>query len=92
MKVKSGLRKSLLRMILFPLILLGIIIIAYSSYYLTVLVYQEVKTELKGVAQSAVFTYENEFPGGYRLENGSAVCRNALWLTQEKLRPLAEKL
>ena len=73
MKVKSGLRKSLLRMILFPLILLGIIIIAYSSYYLTVLVYQEVKTELKGVAQSAVFTYENEFTGGYRLENGSAV-------------------
>lgn len=65
-KSKSGLRTSLLRITVLPLTLLGIIIIAYSSYHLTARVHQEVKTQLKDVARSAVYTYEREYPGDYR--------------------------
>lgn len=65
-KSKSGLRTSLLRITVLPLTLLGILIIAYSSYHLTARVHQEVKTQLKDVARSAVYTYEREFPGDYR--------------------------
>lgn len=73
MKVKSGLRTSLLQIILIPLILLTVCIIAYSSYYLTILVYNEVESELKGVAQSVKSLYETTFPGEYRIENGNVV-------------------
>ena len=65
-KSKSGLRTSLLRITVLPLTLLGILIIAYSSYHLTARVHQEVKTQLKDVARSAVYTYEREYPGDYR--------------------------
>lgn len=73
MKVKSGLRTSLLQIILIPLILLTICIIAYSSYYLTILVYNEVESELKGVAQSVRSLYETTFPGECRIENEQVV-------------------
>lgn len=65
-KSKSGLRTSLLRITVLPLTLLGVLIIAYSSYHLTARVHQEVKTQLKDVARSAVYTYEREYPGDYR--------------------------
>lgn len=73
MKVKSGLRTSLLQIILIPLILLTICIIAYSSYYLTILVYDEVESELKGVAQSVRTLYETTFSGECRIENGKVI-------------------
>lgn len=72
-KSKSGLRTSLLRITVLPLTLLGIIIIAYSSYHLSVRVHEEVKTQLKDVARSVVYTYEREFPGEYHREGGTTL-------------------
>lgn len=71
-KSKSGLRTSLLRITVLPLILLGIVVIAYSSYHLAARVNQEVKTQLKDVARSAMYAFEREFPGEYHKDGEAA--------------------
>lgn len=73
---------SLLRIILIPLVLLTICIVVYSSYYLTILVFDEVESELKGVAQSVMSLYETTFPGEYHIENGSVVYKGDTDITE----------
>lgn len=64
--MKSGLRMSLLRVTVVPVVLFGLIIIICCSIQISNSVYQEVESGLKNVARSAMFMFEREFPGEYR--------------------------
>lgn len=66
--MKLGLRKSLLRVTVFPIVLFGLVIIVCCSIQISNSLYQEVRSGLKNIAHSAVFMYEREFPGEYWLE------------------------
>lgn len=70
MKVKESLRTSLLRIIIIPLVLLLISIIIYNSYYLTTLLYKEIRNKMKSIAEMVTYMYDTDFPGEYRMENG----------------------
>lgn len=70
---KSGMRKSLLCVTLIPTILFGIVIIVYCSNQLTSSIHQEVESSLKNIARSAEYMCEREYPGEYRLEQGTSV-------------------
>lgn len=72
MKTKSGLRRSLLRVTVIPIILFGIIITTYSSNQMTKAIHQEVESGLKNVAQSALYMYEREYPGEYRMDKATS--------------------
>ena len=73
---KSGLRRSLLRGMLIPVILFGILIIAYSSRQMLTSIHEEVESGLKNVAHSALYMYEKEYPGKYHLDEAtSEVCK-----------------
>lgn len=74
MEVKSGLRKTMLRVSLIPLVLFGVIITICCSLQLMSSIHQEVESGLKSVAQSAIYIYEKEFPGSYWIDpSGSTV-------------------
>lgn len=76
MKKKSGLRRSLLSVSLFPVILMGILMVVYCSNQFRVSIYHEVELGLKNVAQTAMYLYEKEFPGEYHLDSEtSEVCK-----------------
>ncbi len=68
MKMKSELRRSLLRATLIPIILFGLIILTYCSRQLTSSIHQEVESGLKNVAQMALYMYDREYPGEYRMD------------------------
>ena len=55
-----------------PIILFGIIITTYSSNQMTKAIHQEVESGLKNVAQSALYMYEREYPGEYRMDKATS--------------------
>lgn len=67
-KMKSGLRRSLLRVTVIPVVLFGVIITLYCSRQVSGSIHQEVESGLKNVAQLALYIYEKEFPGDYRMD------------------------
>lgn len=69
MRKRSGLRVSLLRATVIPIIVFGVIIIIYCSRQLVYSIHQEVESGLKNIAQSAVYMYERDYPGDYYLDN-----------------------
>lgn len=69
----SGLRISLLRATVIPIIVCGIVITLYCSRQFANSIHQEVESELKNIAQSAVYIYERDFPGDYYLDSESSV-------------------
>ncbi len=88
MKGESGLRKSLLSVTLVPIIIFGIVILAYCSRQFAVTVYQEVENGLKDMAQVALYQYEQQFPGEYYLDGAtSEVCKGG-----KKVQEAAESL
>lgn len=82
MKVKKSLRTSLLRIIIIPLVLLLVCIIIYNSYYLTTLIYDQVKDEMKGVAQTVIYMYDTSFPGEYQMEDGVITMKGGRSITE----------
>lgn len=72
MRKRSGLRVSLLRATVIPIIVFGVIIIIYCSRQLVYSIHQEVESGLKNIAQSAVYMYERDYPGDYYLDNDTS--------------------
>ncbi len=70
---KSGLRKSILRATLIPTITFGILIIIYCSNQMARSIHQEVESSLKNIAQSAMYMYEMEYPGEYRIDKATGL-------------------
>lgn len=71
MKKKSKLRESMLRAILFPVVVLGICIIICSVYQTKNSIYQEVETGLENVARMTMYLYEEAYPGEYSYDSVS---------------------
>ncbi|HKM35545.1 MAG TPA: diguanylate cyclase [Lachnospiraceae bacterium] len=65
---KGQLYRSLQAMSIFPLLILGLLIAAFSYTTVTSAMHREVKTELKNIAKSVVLTYNLLYPGDYHLE------------------------
>lgn len=65
---KGQLYRSLQAMSVFPLLILGLLITAFSYSSVASAMYREVKTEMKNIANSVVLTYNLLYPGNYHLE------------------------
>lgn len=64
---QGGLRRSFLTMTLFPVLLMGVLVIAVSGYAYRNGLYREVRNDLYNVAQSALSYYDIMYPGDYNL-------------------------
>ncbi|MCM1246039.1 MAG: diguanylate cyclase [Roseburia sp.] len=71
-ELKKSIKNSLLNMTMIPIIVFGIIIIVYCSNQLTRSIYNEVESELKNLAQTAVYTYDRDNPGEYRMDKATS--------------------
>lgn len=69
---KMGIRKSLIRVTVIPVVLLGMIIIFYCCNQMMNSIYQEVESGLKSVAKSAIYMVEKDYPGDYRYDSKSS--------------------
>ncbi len=67
-KRKGQLNRSLQIISVFPLLILGLIITAFSYTTVASAMHREVSTELKNIAQSVALTYNLLYPGDYHLE------------------------
>lgn len=72
-EAKKSIKRSLLNVTLVPVVIFGIIIIVYSSNQLTHSIYDEVELELKNLANTAAYVYNENNPGEYRLDKGTSV-------------------
>lgn len=61
---KKSIKNSLLNVILIPVVVFGIVIIVYCSNQFTRSIYDDVESELKNLAQTAVYVYNRDNPGG----------------------------
>lgn len=66
-KGSGGLSRAFLTMTIFPLVILGIIIIGSDYYFFTNSIQSEVKKGLNGVACSVIASYENNYEGDFNL-------------------------
>lgn len=66
-KHKGQLYRSLQAMIVFPLLVMGLLITAFNYTAVVTAMHNEVKTQLKNIAQSVVLTYDLLYPGDYHL-------------------------
>lgn len=70
-KMKRGLRNNLLAVTLVPYVLFAIALFVFNYYQMGDAIHQEVETNLKNIAQNALFEYNKEFPGEYALDSRS---------------------
>lgn len=71
-KQKGQLYRSLQAISILPLLILGLIITAFSYYTVESAMHNEIHTELKNIADSVILTYDLLYPGDYYLEGGNA--------------------
>lgn len=69
---KKSIKESLLNVTLIPIVIFGIVIIVYCSNQLTRSIYDEVESELKNLAQTAVYVYNRDNPGEYRIDKDTS--------------------
>lgn len=72
-ELKKSIKKSLLNVTLIPIFIFGIVIIVYCSNQLARSIYDEVESELKNLAQTAIYTYDRDNPGEYRMDKETSI-------------------
>ncbi len=66
-KGKGGLKREFLLMTIFPILILGVIIVALGCTMYTRGLHSEVRNGLKAVGESVVAAYDEMYPGDYNL-------------------------
>lgn len=72
-ELKKSLKKSLLNVTLIPIIIFGIVVIVYCSNQFTRSIHGEVESGLKNLAKTAMYAYEREYPGDFRVDRENSV-------------------